>query len=293
MREERRFFNRGPSFGPNERKVVTSRAGLVEFRLAPTSLIGCVDTVPDFPLSVNQGRREKADKKHKRHKQNLCASCVLLCFLYSFSDHFPVFVIKSRRSAAVFSLPRPPPPRAPAPAAPPRPPPPAPDAMSRGVRPCLSFLSSLAPFSATYSITAFEPRPAALCRIVCPFVLKAFTSTPCSTRSFTASSELAIIAVVVRSFKVSVALAPLSSNVRMTGRSFVFAARISGVVPSPSEVSPTRLLCRPIIGFVSLAFGSAPLATRILIISAASISSSSLGFGRVIMPAGERISTAA
>ena len=43
-------------------------------------------------------------------------------------------------------------------------------------------------------------------------MLKAFTSTPCSTSSLMASGEVETIAVVVRSFSVSVGSAPRSSS---------------------------------------------------------------------------------
>ena len=72
------------------------------------------------------------------------------------------------------------------------------------------------------------------------------------------SVMVAIIAVVVRSLSVIAGSAPPSRRRRMIFRSLLLQARISGVVPSPNEVSPTRLLCLPMIGFLSLRFGSAP-----------------------------------
>src|SRR5688572_31735563 len=113
---------------------MTPRTALIVFRFAAPGLFVGIDSVPDFFRTAvylraddrNRDQHEDEDKKFPH-------------------DHLPFLANNSRSSAAVLALPRPPPPPPRAPAvAPPRPPPapPVPEAISRGVRPCLSFLSS-------------------------------------------------------------------------------------------------------------------------------------------------------
>src|SRR5262245_48286074 len=119
---------------------MAARASLIEFRFPASRLNGRKDAIPDFLgfalLSGDILRQESHENNDKADVANA-------------SHYLPLLAIRSRSNVAVLSLPRPPPPpRAPAPPRPPPPPPPW--AMSRGVRPCLSFLSSRAPFSAAY-----------------------------------------------------------------------------------------------------------------------------------------------